>query len=359
VSMLCACSHQSNVDLSHQGAFGENQDHSVTTQVRLGQETAETVRRESPAGDAEPRTITFTTTPWRFAEYDGHVIATDHFVIHTTVEREDFRDQLPLFYEQVLAHYTSVLGTLPMPDQQLETYLFQDRRQWQAKTRQLLPDQANIFNTLGRGGFTTRGIGVLYYIDHRRSATSRDTFAIAAHEGWHQYTQRTFRHHLPVWLEEGLATYMESFSLDRDGNGRFRPWTNNERRFALARAVREDNLIPLRDLLSRSPQSFLEGSKHSLLVYYAQVWALTRFLAEGEDEMYREALEQVLHDAAHGKLAGRLMESQAIGSSRRRGVAMTSRTGPWIILEYFNSDFDAFEEQYMEYVQSQTQRRRW
>lgn len=314
---------------------------------------------ESSHAPQAPTSVSYTSTPWNFAAYSGQLIATPHFRIHTTVEKDEFIDRLPLFYELALAHYTSVLGDLPMPEKRLDTYLFHDRRQWQAKTRQLLPDQADIFSSLGRGGFTTRGIAVLYYIDHRNSSSSRDTFAIAAHEGWHQYTQQTFNHTLPVWLEEGIATYMESFSLDRDDAPQFRPWSNRERRYALVRAVRQGDLIPLSDLLRRSPQSFLENGKNNLLVYYAQVWALTRFIVEGEEGRYREGLEEALQDAAHGRLVGRLMESEAIGSGRRRSAAMVSRVGPWIILEYLNSDLEEFERQYLEFVASLTQRRRW
>lgn len=346
--MSCA-SGRGEVETHHNGAFSAEPVEVHVSTVGL-ERTADAQQRQS---------VHYTVTPWRFAAYPGQLLKTPNFHIYTTVEIEDFVEQLPLFYELALAHYTTVLGELPQPDNILETYLFHDRRQWQAKTKQMLPNQSNIFSMLGRGGFTTRGIAVLYYIDWRNSRTSRDTFAIAAHEGWHQYTQQTFKHHLPVWLEEGLATYMESFSLAHDGTPQFRPWTNRERRMALARAARDEALIPLKELLQRSPQSFLETGRDRLLSYYAQVWALTRFLVEYDEGRYRKGLEEVLQDAAHGRLTGRLMGSEAIGSGRRRGVAMTSRVGPWIILEYMNRDLDEFEAQYLEFVQSLTSRRRW
>lgn len=349
VSLIVGCASNSPTNVSHHGAFSEECE---PTTVRI--EAA-----DSLIAAELPEAISYTSTPWKFGAYDGQLLSTPNYRVYTTVQMESFVDQLPLFYELALAHYTSVLGDLPQPDTVLETYLFHDRRQWQAKTQQMLPDQANIFGSLGRGGFTTRGIAVLYYIDFRNSTTSRDTFAIAAHEGWHQYTQQTFRHTLPVWLEEGIATYMESFSLTHDGTPQFRPWANRERRTALARAVRDNDLIPLGELLRRSPQAFLESSRDNLLVYYAQVWALTRFMVEWDDGRYRSGLEEALQDAAHGRLAGRLMESEAIGSGRRRGAAMTSRMGPWIILEYLNSDLDEFEQQYLEFVDSLTSRRRW
>lgn len=347
--IAAGCNSARTANVSSHGAFSEVN------------ETASAGSTESPivAEPEEPTSVAYTATPWQFAAYSGQLLKTPSYHIYTTVEMENFVERLPLFYELALVHYTSVLGDLPQPDSVLETYLFHDRRQWQAKTRQMLPDQADIFGSLGRGGFTTRGIAVLYYIDWRNSRTSRDTFAIAAHEGWHQYTQQTFRHTLPVWLEEGIATYMEGFSLTHDGSPQFRPYANRERRTALARAVRDDELIPLNDLLRRSPQSFLSTGRDNLLVYYAQVWALTRFMVEWEDGMYRAGLEEALQDAAYGRLAGRLMESEAIGSGRRRGAAMTSRVGPWIILEYMNSDLAEFEQQYIEFVNSLTSSRRW
>lgn len=291
---------------------------------------------------------------WHYAGYDGQFISTPHFRLYTTVQSEDFLDLLPVFYERALKNYTSALTKLPQPQVPLETYLFQNRRQWQTKTEEMLPEQAGMFSNLGRGGFTTRGTSVLYYID-RTWGYPRDTFAIAAHEGWHQYTQQTFRHQLPVWLEEGVATYMEGYRLGPDDLPVFSAESNRERRETLRSAVRRNNLVTLNELLTRSPQSFLSVSKDRLLVYYAQVWALTRFLAEGENGRYRGALAELLADAAEGRLASRMMTSN---NGRRR--APSDRVGLAVAREYFNRDLTQLEAQYMafinEIVQSSPQR---
>lgn len=306
----------------------------------------------------DPDAIVIDRHEWRYSNFDGQLLVTPNYKIYTTSPRDDFVDHLPLFFEAALAHYTSYLGDLPQPQGRMETYLFQDRRQWAAKTREVLPHQSNVFETLGRGGFATQGTAVLYYIDHPRSRSSRDTFSIAAHECWHQYTQQTFRNPLPIWLEEGVATYMESFRVSSDGQPQFMPWRNGERWRALRRASYNDTLIPISELLRRSPQSFLETGKSRLLVYYAQVWALTRFLAEGEDGKYRANFEEVLHDAASGKLAGRLTSSEFASRHGRRISSATGRSGPWIILEYFNDDLDAFEGEYLAYIDRITARGR-
>jgi hypothetical protein len=296
--------------------------------------------------------------PWRFASYEGSLISTAHYRIHTTLEYDHILQRLPVFMEHAMGRYTTALADLPEPSRPLETYLFHDRRQWMAKTRQILPDEAATFDALGRGGFTTRGIVVLYYIDH--NGRYRDTFAIAAHEGWHQYTQSTFRQPLPIWLEEGIATYMEGH-LWRDDAPRFMPSRNWERRSALRRAMQADALIPLDDLLTRTPQSFLEESKDRLLTYYGQVWALTRFLSEAEDGRYRQALAELLTDAAEGRLGRRLSASLSASpanaprisarSARSRPVAL-SELGTWLVRIYFNDDLAAFEPAYLAYARA-------
>jgi hypothetical protein len=270
--------------------------------------------------------------PWQFAGYDGQILITPHYNLYTTVTRHSVLDRLPLFMERGLVQYTTAFGRLPMPKSRQQTYLFDTRNQWEAKTRQMLPDQAGTFLTLGRGGFTTRGTSVLYYIGRN------DTLAIAAHEGWHQYSQLVLGNQIPLWLEEGIAAYMEGYHSYPDGLPKFRPWANLERYHTLRRAVRADRMIPLTELLRRSPQSFLADGKTRLLVYYAQVWALAHFLAEGEDGRYRDALRQVLIDASQGKVAGR--ERSADGP----------RLGPGVITAYFDPDVEAFEERYLRFV---------
>jgi hypothetical protein len=274
--------------------------------------------------------------PWTFGGHSGQLITTPHYRVYTTMTRQSVVDRIPLFLERAMAHYTTALAPLPKPGRHLDTYLFESRGQWEAKTRQLLPKQAAIFLALGRGGFTTRGVSVLYYIGRN------DTLSIAAHEGWHQFSQETFRSQLPLWMEEGIATYMEGYISHPDGLPKFKPWANRERYHALREAVQADALLPLDAILSRTPQSFLHESKSRLLVYYAQVWALTHFLAEGQDGRYRQALQEVLLDAARGRLA-----VEALGT---RGGPGGVRLGPAVLKAYFDTDVRAFERAYLRFV---------
>ncbi|HWB20588.1 MAG TPA: hypothetical protein VG711_09830 [Phycisphaerales bacterium] len=285
---------------------------------------------------------------------EGDLITTRHYQIFSTIRDDQILARLPQFYEAAMRNYTTAITDLPTPTQPLITYLFQYRNEWLAKTRQVVPEQADMFATLGRGGFTTRSTAILYYIDWNRS--TRDTFAIAAHEGWHQYTQRVFKDPLPVWLEEGIATYMEGYRLSA-GEITFDPAANRERREELRRAVRENRLLGLQDVLTGLPQSYLSNGKNKLLVYYAQVWALTRFLMEGEKGKYRSGLQDLLQDAVAGTLSDHLSRSgmNKSAADRRSTTHWSTRIGPAVAAEYFNSDLAAMENEYRTFVDTLVQ----
>ncbi|MCA9284251.1 MAG: hypothetical protein KDA22_03485 [Phycisphaerales bacterium] len=282
--------------------------------------------------------------PWRYGDAEGLEIVTPRFRFFTTVTDERMLRPLPILMEQAQVQYTSALGPLPAPPGRLETYLFNRRSEWAQHTKDLLGSDAGPYLSIGRGGYTTEAQSVLFNLGRE------DTFTLAIHEGWHQYTQATFRESLPVWLEEGIACYMEGHRFRRSEEvPTFMPWRNLERFGELRSAVSGDRLIDLDRLLNGSPQSFLGEGRNPMLVYYAQVWALVMFLSEGEDGRYRDALHQVVLDAAEGRLRSRLAESNPGSGGHRRGVGgVRSRD---ILRTYFNTDLSQLQEQYSRFVQ--------
>lgn len=282
--------------------------------------------------------------PWIFDGVEGRKVATNRYFIHTTITDSGVLSRVSSFIESALDHYVTALGPLPKPSEPMNSFLFANREQWATYTKQRLPEDAETYLKIGRGGFTTGKETVFYDI-------GGDTYVIAAHEGWHQYTQTTFKHGLPIWLEEGIATYMEGHGGRRSGQLTFRPWQNMERFRALRRLVEEDRIIPLTRLVNGSPQSFLnEAGRSPLLSYYAQVWALVHFLNEGEGGKYSAALREVIQDAAEGRLAGRLATSTNLPNNRSRRLASSGRGGPWVLLVYFNRDLDQMEKEYEAFV---------
>ncbi|TVQ31877.1 MAG: DUF1570 domain-containing protein [Phycisphaeraceae bacterium] len=281
------------------------------------------------------------TEPWTFDGAQGRIVRTRHHRIFTTVRHPVINERLPDFLEDAMAHYRTALGPLPAPPNRLDTYLMDTRAQWNSLTLRLLGEQGREYLRIGRGGFATRGIAVFYDIG------VFDTLAIAGHEGWHQYTQRAFRNPLPVWLEEGIATFMEGHRWDRD-RAIFLPWSNIERFDRLRDAMNADELIPLPELLSMTPRETLGRVDQRGLTYYAQVWALVHFLNEGDNGAYSDSLRLLLSDAAAGRMARKL--ATHLGGEREARAMMMRRAGDAVFLTYFNEDLDATDRAYRDFI---------
>lgn len=277
------------------------------------------------AAEIPVEALKLSVVPWSHEGADGKVIATPNYKVFTTSNKSFITDNMPAFLETAFSHYTTSLGKLPPASSTMEVYLLDTRAQWESMTRQFMGEQADTYLRIQKGGFTSEGRAILYDIGRR------DTFAITAHEAWHVYTQRTFKNPLPVWLEEGIACYMEGFRWDTNNadKPRFLPWANFERFDQLRWGVRGERLMTLDQLTRSTPQQLIAQDANAALFYYAQVWALVHFLHEGEGGIYKERLELLLKDAASGQIVPRIRRelgdrAASIYAFRKRGVDILS-----------------------------------
>lgn len=283
------------------------------------------------------------TEPWTLAGAQGTLITTPSYRIFTTERDPLVSRRVPAFLEMAMAHYTTVLGELPRPTTKLETYILASRSQWALLTRRLMGRQAEVYLKIRAGGYATQGRALLFNIG------SHATFSTLAHEGWHQFTQRSFRQGLPIWLEEGIATAMEGYRWDPSNPTRplFLPWANIERFDRLRDLVGRDELFSLGQLLNDRPQDLLSTtSNERALDYYAQVWALIHFLREGQSGAYRDDLHRLLSDAQAGRLVGEVVRSQGVGARN----ALARRVGTPVFVTYFSPDLPAASAQYEAFV---------
>lgn len=255
----------------------------------------------APSVRAPAHSPVLSVEPWAFGAGTGSVIRTRHYRVFTTSSRPIVRRVLPGFLEAALTQYRSALGELPPPPMKLDTYLMHTRPEWATLTRALMRENADIYLRIERGGFAAQGRGV-----YRDLGELSDTLNLAAHEGWHQYTQTTFRSRLPVALEEGIAAYMEGFRFDpaRPDVPIFLPWANTERYDQLRRAAAAGRLMSLETLLRTPPQDLIASDQEMALTWYAQVWALIHFLNEGESGLHTASLHAMLRRAAEGDPPG-------------------------------------------------------
>jgi hypothetical protein len=291
------------------------------------------------------------TEPWSFGRTLGECIDTGTHRIHSTLRDPVIRERMQVFLPTALDHYRAALIPLPEPDGPIDVFLFGSRTDWMAYTRERLPQEAAMYEQIGRGGYTIEGDAVLYDIGRW------DTFTIAAHEGWHAYSQRVLRHALPVWLEEGVACFMEGVRGGVNGGPPvFMPWRNFERYGELRDVVARDRLVPLTDFVQGTPQDYLRDGRRTLLAYYAQAWALVHFLNEGEGGRYRKGLERLMQDAVDGRIASTIWESNKAGTRNERRMAIGRQVGPAVMREYFDEDLERLAAEYERFVREITRR---
>lgn len=320
------------------GGSAENSD----TAAARGSPSA--VRPTHTAPDPpKPPNFEPTSEAWTFEDKEGVLLTTPHYRIFTTTARKGLKDRIPRFMETALVQYRSALVPLPAPTAHLETYLLANRPQWARITQRLMGADAEIYLRIQRGGFAADGKAILYELG------SHDTYAIAAHEGWHQFTQRTFRNPLPIWLEEGLACYMEGFrwKIGDSTIPNFMPWSNVERFDELRSAARSGRLMSLEKLTRTSPQELMGEDADLALTYYAQLWALVHFLNEGKDGLYQDAFHQVILDAQAGRLIDRI---RRISGARGANIYASRRLAPGLLEGWFGEPIADLEASYLAFV---------
>ena len=289
--------------------------------------------------------------PWEFRQFKGELVTTSTHRLHMTLPEGRLRDEVPMFMESAVNHYRAMITDvdedgvlLPVTPDRLDVFLFGDREEWADWTRWRLGRDARLYLKIELGGYTIDSESVLFDIGRV------DTLCLLAHEGWHQYTQGLFKHPLPVWLEEGLATYAEGHRFRRsDSKPIFMPWRNLERYWQLRIARRDGRLISVDELIERTPQDFVSRGEKALLNYYAQVWVMTHYLMEGRGGEYRKGLSKLVRDAAEGHITSSLYDSAR--SLGRRGRNPGNSMGAAIISAYFDQDVKRFKVGYEEFLE--------
>jgi len=238
-------------------------------------------------------------------------------------------DALPAFLEASLERHRRFGGTslgrplLPSPPGRMQFFLFANREQWARFTRATIDPSAHPLLAIEVGGYAAGGRAVLFALP---PAFDRLTLKIAAHEGWHQYVQRTFKEPLPTWADEMIAVLAEGFVENGQGRYRFEPLLNPERLSQLRDLIDGDRWRPLDELLSGDPTQLLGSEPARAVDYYAQLWVLGLYMAV--DQTRWMGVQRLLRDAAQGRLRRELgrPDEEGVGvSAFRRYVSTDAR----------------------------------
>jgi hypothetical protein len=278
-----------------------------------------------------------TTAAWTFDGKPARIVKTDHYLIHTTIEDQEFLDSLAQVMEGALAQYRAFTPGVSVSVRPMECYIFSRRPEWAQFTRDHTGADAAIYLQINRGGYTVRDWFVAYFIG------DNGTYAVASHEGWHQYVARHFRSRLPPFLEEGIATMFENIS-----------WTSREPKWNLAvnpnraeklrTAIEDGNLWPLEQLCTMHAGEVVGLSGERIETFYAQNWAFAQFLWNGDGGKHRTGFQRMLDELASGAA------DQYTG--RRAGPADSwdPRTVRPLLEHYFCMELAQLDKAYQGYI---------
>lgn len=276
---------------------------------------------------------------WSFGAHEGRKYVTAHFDIYSTLLDRSFEEALPAYLEAAHQEYVKLIPPNPQSPDHLQTYIFETRAQWERFAAHLFPTRFPVYRQIAAGGFSEGNVCAAYYI--RRPYT----LSVLAHEGLHQYVAQHCAVGLPAWLNEGLATYCESFDLPGD-EVRFTPQRNSFRINALRDALQAKAVLPLRAMLATDAGAVIvEGRSVKTRTYYAQAWALVCYLRHGALGQYAAGFNRLLRDLSTGDVP-----VMAQAAKIRAPSPSSTSFGEAVFRAYITEDLDEFERGFERYL---------
>jgi len=232
-------------------------------------------------------------TQWAFGGEKAKLLESKHYNVYTTIKEDEVLDLLPQVMEGALSMYQEIAPGVGLSERHMDCFIFRWRSEWDEYTQKYAGNDAKVYLQIRSGGYTIYDRYVAYYIGRE------GTFAVAAHEGWHQFAGRHFKGRMPPFLEEGLACMFETISW-KDRLPRWNLSVNTQRAQTLRKALDAKDTWPLEKLISMHAGDIVGESNDRIDAFYAQCWAFARFLYEGENGKYRPALQKWLAETAAG-----------------------------------------------------------
>jgi hypothetical protein len=296
-----------------------------------------------------------TVEPWLLPDFisqgdpNGLTITTLYYEIHTNLRDPLILRQVPVFLESAFRSYCELVGSTPRPTKKLRIYFFQTRSQWEDFTRHWTGELASAYLKNPAGAYYYHKACVAYHLNRQSN------FSILAHEGWHQFSDELFRYRLPAWLDESIATNFEAYQW-HNGQVEFSPKYNGSRLYALALTLRQGQLISLSDLLVLDAGRVLSHTQYDpadrkvdprIAAYYAQLYALARFLREANYGRHVLAFRLMLQDAQYGRWSlDDAARAEALQRDRNPTRLWNAQVGQRIFQTYISRDISRIEPAY-------------
>ena len=281
--------------------------------------------------------------PWQTPYGNGLRLTTKHYHIYTMITDRRMQSYFSGFMEAAYLNYLSLSGLRPGPaGKPMQIYIMATREQWVNLTRHRLKGKAGPYLKVQAGGYCYEGVCAFWQL------RGPNALSVASHEGLHQFFHHCLRHHLPMWLEEGLCTVAEGHHAAGQAV-RFTPDRNLSRFSDLRMAIIDGQWIPLRRLLHMDAGEAIGDAEHNPLAYYGQVWALARLLRS--NKRYAAGVRRMLADAKAGRFHKVLnVPAPALMELQRRGQAYNQTVSEPLFRHYISKDLEGFEREYRAYA---------
>ncbi len=281
-------------------------------------------------------------TEWKNKYGPGLKLTTKHYQIYTTLLEPLMLSQVPGFMESAYRGYQGQLPETIETKSKFTIYLFAQRQQWEDFTEFFTGPQAPLYHKIKSGAYYLNGACVAYNIGREK------TFAVLGHEGWHQFNSRHFKFRLPSWLDEGIAMLFEVSRYEK-GLFYFEPGKNLYRLGALKQTLAKNRIIPLRRLITLNPGEVLATNQvEPVTAFYAQSYALVRFLRESEYGKRLSNYHRLLLDSLNGRWP---LNSTVRRIAADRNIPLTVRwnriVGPQLFKHYVTDEFEQIQEEYV------------
>ncbi len=172
---------------------------------------------------------------------------------------------------------------------------------------------------------------------YRISQSKEGTFSTLLHEGTH-YAVSLCVKQMPIWLNEGLATYFESSEFKE--NKLVTNLIHQEELKRIKEMINSNNYLPMGDLINLADRKF-----NSSYGNYSQSWSLVYFLLNASEEKYKKGFYQYLEDCKKIKVIMRY--------SAKEGYEIVDKDGHIKLFEKeMGVAIDNLEKEWKEYIKN-------
>ncbi len=292
------------------------------------------------AGCQSQRSETFVhyqTKPWPLKRHKGVILESEHYKIYTTTTDPIFHKAMMTLAETQYRRFASTLKI--RPKEKMKVYVFANTTQWIAFTRANLGSWAKDMIRIRSGGYTSGRLAAFYYLGRY------PTLTVLAHELFHLYLNCAGGNNIPVWLNEGLACWFESNEWDGD-KLICTPGKNLFRQQQLRGAINSGTLFPLKKLLTTVPRKELKKSYARMLTYYAQVWALMKFLFDPASGQWHKNFEQLIAD-----IGSKNIRLRTSGYLTTKQASEHIPFAEAVFRAYIEDDLNKFDASFRDYIE--------